>query len=259
MKYNSYLDLKDVYEGSTVYLLGNGADILDLPPSFREKLENEVTIGTNASHIFLQETNFYIAGHWCHLLPHLYSGSVKDCRIFQGPHKSFFGYEENNVLDLESNNVKTCLGDFRRPEEDADPLIGAEQIGLSSTHIAWVLGAKKIIYLGFDCKSLSHFYSRGYYNSKIKDEYVRVRNFYIDEPDIKSDFDDFWNINIEPNSIPGAYSPDQGTFYLKNYDMLLGSYSEVFKKLNSEGVETVTYNENSILFEAGAALESFDE
>jgi hypothetical protein len=255
MKYANYSDFNDVYKGKTIFIIGNGSDLLNLSKEFRDKLKNEVTIGTNASHLFLKNTSFHLSGHWIHLLFNKHYGNVRDCRVFQGPHKAEFKYKDNNVIDLEANNVRSSLQSFIKPVSNNSPLIGAEQIGLSATHIAWILGAKKIVYVGFDCKSLDHYYKAKPYINKVKQQYKSLKEKYSSDPFINSDLDDFWNINIDPGSIPGAWNPPKGTLFLNDYDSLLQSYSIIFNKLKSENIEVSTYNRNSILFEAGASLE----
>lgn len=254
MKIKSFLELKDLYIGKTVVIIGNGPDLMNLNEKFKEKLKELITIGCNVSHLFLNETNFHVSGHWSTHLYNLHFGKVKDCRLFQGPTIQEINYIDNNTLNVENINVVTRLDTFIKPNLNEKYLVGAEQIGLAALHLAYIIGAKKIIFIGVDMKSSEHYYDDEEHCQNLLNQWNYLEELYSNSSIIMRDLKNMKNGSIfkslEIEGGDGNIIKKQS--YFENYDYTLYNYSHIFQFLKNENVEIFTANKNSIIFEAGA-------
>lgn len=254
MKIKNYLELKDLYLGRDVIIIGNGPDLLNLNEKFKKNLNNFITIGCNISHLFYNEINFHVSGHWTTHLYNLHFGKVKDCRLFQGPTLNEMNYFDNNTLNVENINVVTRIDKFKKPKSDEMYLVGSEQIGLAALHLAYILGAKRIFFIGVDMKSSKHYYDCELYSNNLINQWNFLYEKYKDNIIVARDLRNMKNVVILNGS---EIEGDDGNIikkqsYFENYNDTLNNYSEIFKLLKSENVEVFTGNKNSIICEAGA-------
>ena len=179
-----------------------------------------------------------------------------DCRFFQGePVLSNSEKGQHKVCQITNQNVKTTHNNLTRNVTEETNVIGAEQIGFAATHLAVLMGAAKIVYLGFDHRSADHYYSFPPYNSLIREQIQELKKNYVSDNFAKGDIDDFININIDPMSIPEAYHPNgEEPLFLTEYDLTLSNFKSVFEQAKQYGVEIQCIEEDSIVADAGATV-----
>ena len=147
-----------------------------------------------------------------------------------------------------------------KPINENSSLVGAEQVCFAASHIALILGASEIVYLGFDHKSPDHFYSYEPYKSTIKKQIKKLKEEYHYSEFAINDINDFININVEPNSIPEAYSVGDVPEFFRDYEETKFKLNDMFKTLGSiYGLKFTSLEENSIITEAGATLKKIED
>ncbi len=83
MKYKSLSDVYKIHDGETIYLIGNGPGLLDIPEDYKNRISKGISIGVNSSHLFIP-TTYQACSTWsCYLLSCHY-GEVSGCRFYQG-------------------------------------------------------------------------------------------------------------------------------------------------------------------------------
>jgi hypothetical protein len=249
-------DIHNKHIGETLYILGNGVKLANISESERLAIETGVSIGTNACHLAFPETNYYITGHYVHLLFNYHFGKCEN-RFFQGepddlPEDTLKKMKTTQITDI---NVETSHNNLSRNVDRETKIIGAEQIGLAATHLAVLMGAKTIIYVGFDHKSPDHYYSFDPFKSKILDNISLLREIEKEDAFSLSDIDDFVNINVDPLSIPTAYHPN-GLLpqYITDYRITLSMFMAVFSQARSYGISIKCIESDSIVADAGAEV-----
>ena len=147
--------LTDRHKGETAYIIGNSPQLNELTPEQVEKISKGFSVGVNYSYLAFP-TKYWICGH----LPH-----VRHCDRF-GPREMIKFFQKGAPHDTtwECPNMNLIRAVVSTPGHlpkslPADGFIsGGEQILVSSTHLAYLMGAKRIVYIGFDQKNYSHFY-----------------------------------------------------------------------------------------------------
>lgn len=234
---NKLLKYKNLHEGKTIFIIGAGYGLNNLSQDDIQKIENDyISIGCNQSYLKVK-SNYYISGHFHHMIMQYHYGGENKNYIFQGEPSSFFPTNNYNIDVLTDINIVGNHGWLPMPtDENSTPLIGAEQIGFSATHLAYVLGAKQIVYVGFDFSARGHFYNKNndilkklkIYSSEIKDKYIGINSF------IDNDINDFFTFNFDKkiNNEP----------FRKNTEVIdkFGSY---INSLHNEGIKTYTLHD----------------
>ncbi len=251
-------DYNKIHEGETIYLIGNGPDLHNISESYKEKIANGISIGVNASHLFLPQTTYHCCGHWSHYLLNCEYGSVAGCRFFQGPKidegprslDSCF-HEDNKTLDI-SRNSTWPFNDtsviFNEINENSS-LLGAEQIAFAATHFACIMGAKKIVYLGFDQRSSTHFYDEPEYKKIIKEQTDSLIEKYKNDYFLKHDLEDFYAVIDKTASL----------CFLSRQDAFKSKFSGMFNVMLEHGTTPIVHNRDSIVFDSGAELRDYDD
>lgn len=245
-------NFEDKYKGETFIIVGCGYGLNDFSTEEIKVLENEYySIGTNQSYLKLK-SQFYISGHFHHLvMQHKFGGG--GLYVFQGEPSDFFNKEEfDDVVTLTDVNIVGPSGWLPKPSTESNcPLVGAEQIAFSSTHLAYIFGAKRIVYIGFDFSAQGHFYNKNENMLKkirdnaeyLKDKYYGI-NAFIDE-----DIDDFFRLNFEK---------DVNVNVFRNAEQVKESFKQYINTLLDNNIEVCTLKEG-VLNEMGAKLISIED
>ncbi len=218
--YGNYLvvfDFNDLYKNETIFILGNGPGLLKV-----DNFDNLITIGTNCSWLHCPST-IYMTGHMSHLLMHNEYGKSEHC-IYQGPYEPL---EKRDIVDSYVITDRNIVSDsLPKPITEQTNFSGAENIAFAATHLAYILGASRIVYVGIDCLTPKHFYSDNSYKNRLVQICEELQNKHANKLEIVSDIQDFIECNIEQKGWEGhqiSYleSPLHYLSTLKSYHRIL--------------------------------------
>jgi hypothetical protein len=256
-KMNRLSDYNDIYKEKTIFIIGNGPQLDKLTNEQISIIEDQVSIGTNASYLSI-ESSYYIAGHISVMLLTGHFTSKQANRIFHGEPQHFPFPNEWNVLSLANQNIVSPLGFLPKPTIDQEILIGAENVALSATHLAFIMGARKIVYIGFDFKSNSHFYDINIktYNN-LKSNVEKILDLYSYDDFIYNDIMDFYKARDFDNPLTNERinhlkSQPFLSFSTPVYNSILEKFSYIFNIFKDNNIEVISTQENSIITDAGA-------
>jgi len=263
MKYTELEDIYQIHTGETIYLIGNGPGALEISESYKEKIENGISIGVNSSHLW-GPTTYQASSTWsCYLLSCHY-GVVTGCRFYQGQgigtdsswpfggattvQTSFFS--DNNTIDIHSNMNEPSSTNalFDKPDKGS-PLFGRDNIMFTATNLATVMGASRIVYLGFDQRDDGHYYDIPRLMDMYKQQTQEMKEMYSSDPHIFKDLEDMEYKNINKEAKPE---------YLRS-NWCRDKLSHLFVAMKENDITPVVHLEDSIVYEAGAALEEYNE
>jgi len=141
-------EFNDKHKNEDIFIIGNSPELNDISEENKELLKKKITIGVNGSHMFI-DTTYWICGHPDQVAVSEKYSNNNIIKFFQkkDPHNIKWK-EESNIIPIKSCffNGVSLVKTF-----DKDTILtGSRQIGFSSTHLAYMMGAKRIIYIGFD-------------------------------------------------------------------------------------------------------------
>jgi len=239
--------IENLHLGRDIYIIGNGAQINELSDKEISFIESQISIGCNCSFLAIQ-SQYYISGHFTQLLlQHFYSKNKNKTLIFHGPNLDSIS-NEIDFIDLENVNKRTEKNLFTR---DSNILIGGENVMFSSMHIAYMMGAKRIIFVGFDQKSMIRFY----HNLKFKNNLIKNVKKLLDKVSSnsgKQDINDFLNVGFKTdlNGIEfSALNWNTQEYERRDFSNQLSELISFAKD-----VEFITTYKNSFMYDIGVKL-----
>lgn len=256
-------ELSNLYKDKDVFIIGNGPELNNIDDELKNKIkENYITIGCNFSHLFLEETDFYLSGHWCPFLYNIHFGKVKNMRLFQGPTIEF-DYINNNTLNVEKINVWTNMNNFVIPNDSEQFLVGSENILFSCFHLAYILGFKRIFTIGISMKSSNHYYDKLDLLNNMKEQWKFLYDQYKDNKIIDVDFQNIWNLNLSGISNQISILTPSGathnrTEYFDNMSKISENLRDIFHLLKSIDREIYCFDKDSIIYDSGAKLINYN-
>lgn len=241
----------NIHEGKTIFILGNSDELNSLTKEQINKLENDhVTIGVNYSHMVVS-SNYMITGHMSHIVYAREYGKV-GTMFFQT-------FRPNPVFD-NVDNVETIFCDYGNGDtmQKGTPKVeGCANIGISVSHLAYLMGAIKVVYIGFNQKNLLHFYdtNKGHRTnilSNINEIKTKYRSQY--PPALFADYDDHIS-----HMLPEKELKEKHWTSRPNNSDNINIMTNMFKTINNNGVEVVSTFEDSIMTDSGATYKSLEE
>lgn len=244
------------HKGETIFIYGNSEELGDLTKEQIKILEGKVAIGINYSHEVLN-SKYLMTGHQSHVLYAMeYKGVDNfDVVFFQSgnPNQIFknkFSCVHNLLCDT-SKNISGVVGKKMRL------LSGCSNIGTSATHMAYILGASKVVYIGFNQKNVSHFYNK---DENIKNEIIDRINRVIEK--YKGQY---------PQNLFDDYIAHMG--HMKPLDQLRKMkwesnphninntiiFKQMFDTMKNDGVEIYSTCKESVMVEGGATYINLNE
>ena len=251
-------DFNDKHKGETIFIFGNDEELAGLSESQLSTLSSYTTIGVNYSHLVHIPT-YMISGHFSHVL---YAREVSDLSktqaiFFQGKKEGIGKFNVDKLVPIQSKYFYMDLSMEipRRITPDKNYLVGSSNIMLSSTNLAYIMGAKRIVFIGFNQKNRSHFYdSNEDLKSEIRENILRIKEKYKlkDYPrmaEVNADYDMFQEhmLPLEVLRKIQFFPPD-----------ISPAIKKLFDTLRANGVELISTKGHSKLVDAGAMHKDLD-
>ena len=253
-------NFNDKHLNDTIFITGDGAQLSYLTKEQIKKIEKKITISVNYSHLVYNPT-YWIGGHILHTLFSINFCDPATIKFFQ---KSTIEEHSEWIMDGGDENKSIpilCSYDINKISriiKGDGPIFGCTNIGLAATSLAYMMGAKKIIYLGLDQKSLLHFYDANIsYKEKMITGFEDIKHKYKYKEKLEYDHG-MGEISMiiekmKNNDKPASIGMQD--YYNSNREI----FTTCFNKFKQDGIDIISTVENSILVEAGAKFIKLDD
>jgi len=247
---------KDKHKGEILFIYGNSEELALLTPEQIKILEDNTSIGTNYSHEAVNST-YLMTGHQSHVL---YAMEVRgvdnfDAVFFQSAKPNpIFKDKYDRVINLPCDPDRNISGNI---SNDNQRLGGCSNIGTSATHMAHILGASKVVYIGFNQKNLSHFYNLNEtYKESIIENINKIREKYKNVYPQKL-FDDYTALinYMKPLEVVRKTRWESNPHNINNRNI----FNTMFNTMKDHGTEIYSTFKDSVMTEAGAEYKTLDE
>jgi len=262
-------DFIDRHQNERIFVLGTGPSLNDLTPEEIKKIETEETsIGVNFSHIQLKPTYWISGGAPCQMafaleylpeqtIPFFHQGEDED-RVFPDVEKIVHTYDR--VADGRALT--------KAPKDNT--LIGGYNILLCASHLAYVMGASEIVFVGFEQTNFLHFYNLW---SKERQENLKDKFRFCQEKYEDIDFGEILGIKgkwhglskkiFDPENRNQEHDPSMSHFrsvedcksrsgeQAYGYSKNLRHFSKYVNQFYDDGIKILTTSEEGIVVDAG--------
>jgi len=248
---NIYNSLNNREKGNTLFVIGSGPQLNLLSDEQIKFLENQATIGVNRVQYKIK-TRYFISAYPSEILlaQRILLGSIL---IHIRPiAKNIFNVQDVITIKREIFDKNMGLNRFL---SSINPVIYTKlNVALAATHLALVLGASRIVYIGIEQRNAVHYY----------DEDMAIKS------QIKKDFN-LLNLNNHILNIDHPYATYENLLLdlEKNIDDLCSeqfytiahtdTFREYFTIMRRYGVELYTTKRESVVFDAGAVYKSIED
>jgi len=152
-------DFNNKHLGETVYIIGCAPTLNNLSEREINFLNNSTTIGVNFSHLKIK-LKYWIGGHIEQAVFALESNLPYNVPLFAHCDERVRYvtqvWDSDRIIPVNASMPKLPLS---RHADEKEDLAGATSIVLSAIHLAYIMGASKVVFVGFEGKNASHFYT----------------------------------------------------------------------------------------------------
>jgi hypothetical protein len=154
-------DFVDKHLGKRIFILGTGPTLEELSEKDILQLEeNEISITVNFSHLKVQNPTYWVSGghpgQVAFMMEHLREETVPF--FHQGPRERRHFPDVERIVHTHDQTVGPRKNPLTRIPVD-NTLIGGHNILLAASHLAFIMGASEIVYIGFEQINRLHFYN----------------------------------------------------------------------------------------------------
>lgn len=240
-------DFNDKHLNEDIFVIGNGPSLANFTDKQLDELKDKITVGVNQSYMLL-DTNYFVAGHPGYIAMSVEYNGPNTIRVYPKDRFDYWG-DKDFIL---KTKVRVSNGNLQKPITSNDFMGDSRQISFSAIHLAYVLGAKRIILNGFEERNRLHFYN---VIPGMKDKLLDMVDKTITKydgrnKDLIDDLNAFKRKGLIDNlqNMPW-FNTGPGIQLYKRY----------FEFLNSKNVEVITTVEDSIVKDAGAKFVNIEE
>ncbi len=244
-----FLDLNGLEKNKTIFIIGAGPQLADLSADQIEKISQFPTIGLN-------RTNFKFK------LSYFLTGYVSEAYVAKNrePNLKVIAYRPKDYTPIVPGVITVRgiptkgVGPLSRGFERPIPSLAMEYNAvITASHLALILGAKKIAFIGVEQNKYLYYYQ---FDEKIREEIIagyedlKVQNI-VDPYYPYANYDDLIKIvrRTAKETVSESYYEIDSTPILKY----------VFQELRAAGVEIISTKQDSITTRAGAFVRPLTE
>lgn len=241
-----FLELNERHAGQTVFVLGSGPQLAAITRSQRRKLESRISIAVNKV-FYLVKPTYFLSAYIGEVM--LAARRIPDStllhmrRVYEPPLIP-------GILPLKRDMFSEQLGLPPRFVEPEPVLFTKFNVALAATHLAFILGAARIVYVGVEQRDQLHFYN---FDERIR---RRIRADIIsrgDPPILCIDHP----YSSMANALAAIDRPmdDCRRPFARDHRP---TFAEYFRILRGNGVDVIATERESIVADADARVLSLD-
>lgn len=239
------VDLNGCHEGADIYIVGAGPQLNALSGGQRRFLADQITIGLNRTQYF-QPLSYFLSAYFSECLLAL---KRRNCGVTIHARPIHAPPLHPDLLAIRRMEIgEHC--DLPRMLDAASPtLFTLRNAAIMATHLAFVLGARRIFFVGVEQNNSLHYYNH--------QEDVRDR--------IIADLDDMYRSGLWQNPDHGYASYESlregllvsaatraaETFYMEDH---APTFRRVFEALGACDVDVFSTTRDSVIARAGATV-----
>ncbi len=244
------MQLNGSKRGETVFIIGSGPQLNSLSADQLRALNSRPTIGVNRTQYAL-DLEFFLSAYPAEVLLARARGSARTTVMHLRPRLE--APLIRNTLTI--RRVRHAKGQPLAPTltEPEPTLHTFKNVALAATHLALVLGAKRVIFVGVEQTSALHFYdTRPELRRQMITDIKKIRAqsiLSIDHPYATAE-------HLLEKLATDAEDLASRSFYVESH---AGSFREFFDELERHGTEVFATTGDSVVAHAGAAVVDLDK
>lgn len=240
-------DLVGRHAGNTVFVVGAGPQLAGVSPEHLRQLESQPVIAVNKVFYRLRPRYFLSA----------YIGEIM-LAIRRIPDATLLHMRPTVAAPLLPGITAVRRMTFepgmplpRRFEAAQPTLLTRLNVALGATHLAYIMGAKRIVYLGVEQRNQLHFW---HFNEKCRQE-IRDDILSRGDPDILRIDHEYASLSHDLEALDRPAEDCMKPFYSVDHTPTFAAYFDILRR---DGVDIVATTAESVIADAGARVVPLD-
>ena len=239
--------LNDRHAGNTVFVVGAGPQLAAVSPEQLLRLESQPAIAVNKVFYRLRPRYFLSA----------YIGEVM-LAVRRIPNATLLHMRPTVAPPLLSGITSVRRMTFepgmplpRRLEAEQPTLLTRMNVALAATHLAYIMGASRIVYIGVEQRNQLHFWHFDEHCRRlIRDDIVSRGN-----PDILRIDHSYASLTHDLKALDRPAEECMKPFYSVDHTPVFAAYFDILRR---DGVDIVATTADSVVADAGARVVGLD-
>lgn len=240
--------LNDRHVGATVFVIGAGPQLGLLDERHIEALESNVTIAVNKTFYRLRPTYFLSA----------YIGEIM-LAVRRAPRATHLHMRPSKAPPLIPGIHSIRRREFQpdvglpRRVDPVDPVLDTKfNVALAATHLAYVMGASRVVFVGVEQRNLLHFWHT---HPALRDR-IRADVLERGDPDVLRVDHPHAGLANDLAALDRSPQECMRPFFDLDHAPTFAAY---FRILSAAGVDVVSTTAESVVADAGARVVSLEE
>ena len=241
------IGLNDIHAGKTVFVVGAGPQLAAVSAEQVRQLESQPVIAVNKVFYRLRPRYFLSA----------YIGEVM-LAVRRIPYATLLHMRPTVAPPLFSGITALRRATFepgmalpRRLEVEQPTLLTRMNVALAATHLAYIMGAGRIVYLGVEQRNQLHFW---HFDDRCR-QFIRADVVARGNPDILRIDHDYASLAHDLTALDRPAEDCMKPFYTVDHTPAFAAY---FDLLRRDGVDIVATTADSVVADAGARVVGLD-
>jgi len=246
-----YDSLNNREKGNTLFVIGSGPQLNLLSDEQIKFLENQATIGVNRVQYKIK-TRYFISAYPSEIL--LATRMLPESMLIHIRPTEEKIFTDKNIFTIQRESFNKDIG-LNRFLSSSNPIIYTKlNVALAATHLAFILGAYMIVYIGVEQRNAIHYYDENMtVKSQIKKDLIFLEKhdsiLNIDHP-----YATYKNLFLDLEQNIDDLSSSQ--FYTIDHT---DTFREYFKFMRKYGLAIYATKKDSVVFDAGAIYKSIED
>lgn len=239
--------LNDRHAGGTIVVIGSGPQLAAVSDDSLDRLASFPTIGVNKVFFRIRPTYFLSAyvGEIMLALPRIPEAMLLHMRPFYAPPLL------PGVVPLRRKTFQEGMGLPRRLK-GKPTLLTRRNVALGATHLAYAMGASRIVFLGVEQRNQLHFWS---FDGTLRNE-IRAALIARGDPDILRIDHPYASLARDLSAVNAAPEDCMEPFFSVDHTPTFSAYFEILKR---NSVDVVATTADSVVADAGARVVPLEE
>lgn len=153
-------DFGNIHGGQRIFIFGTGPTLNDVTEEQLDYIQkNEISIGVNYTPIHVTPTYWLGGGHATLIAFAIEHLKDETQGIFHHDPGARSKYPDSDRIIFTEDEVCSAQPNPLPKNKEIDKIVGGHNILLSASHLAYIMGASEIIYIGFEQVNRLHFYN----------------------------------------------------------------------------------------------------
>jgi len=240
--------LNDKHAGTTVFVIGAGPQLATVKPEQVDRLESQPTIAVNK--VFYRiHPRYFLSAYVGELM--LATQRIPDS-ILLHMRPQYAPPLLPGIVSLQRNTFEPGMDLPRRFDKELPALFTRMNVALGATHLAYIMGARQIVYLGVEQRDQLHFW----HFDEVSRGLIREDLLSRGDPDVLRIDHEYASLSNDVAALDRSIADCMKPFFSVDHTPTFAAYFDILRR---NAVDVIATTAESVVADAGARVVPLDD